>query len=197
MYRVNEVNPMASFSKHELIEFFVALPRRPLEAYDRLMGLRENRQERANSHHFNYSEQSLDKMLDSVSNILGQDMHLFFREVELKDVEEQIKRGIEEIPRQGAFTQKHNSSLTLARTSYALCRALKPKVVLETGVAFGVTSSFIFKALETNGTGELHSVDLPPTTRGRADRFVGKLVPLSSRNRWHLYRGASKRVSQH
>jgi hypothetical protein len=176
---------MSFLTKRELLEFFLLLPRRPVEAYDRVMGLRENRQERDKAVPPTYPEQSQDKMLDALGNILGQNLQRFFNEAALVDIEAQVKQGIEAIPHQGAFTRKNNSSLMLGRTCYALCRALKPQVVLETGVAFGVTSSFILKALAVNASGALHSIDLPPTTRGGADRFVGALIPLALRERWH------------
>jgi predicted O-methyltransferase YrrM len=34
-------------------------------------------------------------------------------------------------------------------------RKIKPKIVVETGVSFGVTSSFILQAMEDNGFGTL------------------------------------------
>jgi len=43
---------------------------------------------------------------------------------------------------------------------YAMVRALKPEVVVETGVANGVSSSFILKALDRNSRGRLYSIDL-------------------------------------
>jgi hypothetical protein len=65
--------------------------------------------------------------------------------------------------------------------------------VVETGVAYGVNSAFILAALEVNGNGQLHSIDLPPLAE-EADKFVGMLIPESLRPRWHLYRGASRRI---
>lgn len=56
-----------------------------------------------------------------------------------------------------------------------------------------MTSAFILAAMSRNGHGALHSVDLPPLTRG-ADSHVGALVPARLRGRWTLHRGASRRV---
>jgi predicted O-methyltransferase YrrM len=39
-------------------------------------------------------------------------------------------------------------------------RKIKPKIVVETGVSFGITSSFILQAMEENGFGTLYSIDL-------------------------------------
>ena len=48
-----------------------------------------------------------------------------------------------------------------ATTLYALCRKLKPDVVVETGVASGVSSSYILCALHENEHGQLYSIDVP------------------------------------
>jgi predicted O-methyltransferase YrrM len=65
--------------------------------------------------------------------------------------------------------------------------------VLETGVAYGVSSVFILKALEVNGRGTLHSIDLPPL-RSEHERFWGIAVPEPLKARWRLHRGSSARV---
>jgi hypothetical protein len=44
---------------------------------------------------------------------------------------------------------------------FGLARALRPNVVIETGVAAGISSSFIGAALAENGHGVLYSVELP------------------------------------
>jgi hypothetical protein len=45
---------------------------------------------------------------------------------------------------------------------YGLVRALRPEFVVETGIATGVSTSFISAALIENGAGRLYSIDLPP-----------------------------------
>ena len=44
---------------------------------------------------------------------------------------------------------------------YAAVRARKPSVVVETGVAAGLSSACILAGLQRNGMGELYSIDLP------------------------------------
>src|ERR671916_823414 len=66
-------------------------------------------------------------------------------------------------------------------------------VVVETGVAYGVSSAFILRALEENGRGVLHSVDLPPLRR-EYERFWGVAVDRVHRGRWSLHRGSSARI---
>jgi hypothetical protein len=45
---------------------------------------------------------------------------------------------------------------------YGIVRSLKPDVVIETGVAAGVSNSFLNAALIENGSGTLYSIELPP-----------------------------------
>ena len=47
---------------------------------------------------------------------------------------------------------------------YYLVRAMQPRTVLETGVCYGASSSYILEALARNGHGQLYSIDLgnPP-----------------------------------
>src|SRR5262249_14217838 len=48
---------------------------------------------------------------------------------------------------------------------YGITRALKPRYVIETGVAAGVSTSFISAALIENESGEFYSIELPPGSR--------------------------------
>lgn len=90
--------------------------------------------------------------------------------------------------------------------AYALVRATRPKLVVETGVAAGVSSLFLLSALEANQYGSLVSIDLPNTKErmgivnsdGLTDaaytppeKGPGWLVPLSLRRRWRLILGRS------
>ena len=79
---------------------------------------------------------------------------------------------------------------------YVVCRLLRPRVVIETGVASGYSSTFLLQALEDQKKGHLYSIDmwkaggpnLPP------EREVGWLVPPWLRERWTLILGASKNI---
>lgn len=44
---------------------------------------------------------------------------------------------------------------------FAITRTLRPQIVIETGVAAGVSSCFLMAALIENGVGTLYSIDLP------------------------------------
>src|SRR5690606_25599161 len=82
-------------------------------------------------------------------------------------------------------------------------RALRPRVVVETGVFDGFSTAFILKALRDNRRGELYSIDLPARAAVPAstDRMVldtlpsghdpGWIIPDELRRRWSLRCGTS------
>lgn len=51
---------------------------------------------------------------------------------------------------------------------YALVRARRPAMMIETGGTPGKSSAFILRAMSRNGTGHLHTIDLPPPASGAA-----------------------------
>jgi hypothetical protein len=102
-----------------------------------------------------------------------------------------------EADRDGSRAQRMARQLagdhSLGELVYALVRAARPDAVIETGVATGVTSAFALAALEDNGHGELHSVDLPPAglvARG----LVGARIPRWLRHRWRPRWGDARRL---
>jgi predicted O-methyltransferase YrrM len=82
---------------------------------------------------------------------------------------------------------------SLGEIAYAVVRAARAGVVVETGVATGVTSAYVLAALADNETGWLESVDLPPLALYVAGR-VGQAVPDGLRDRWSYHRGSSRRL---
>lgn len=78
---------------------------------------------------------------------------------------------------------------------YVIARALKPEVIVETGVASGVSSAHLLRALALNGKGTLHSIDLPNIGDGVAlpsGKGPGWIVPDDLRGRWDLRLGDSR-----
>jgi predicted O-methyltransferase YrrM len=76
---------------------------------------------------------------------------------------------------------------------YTIIRCLKPRLVVETGVANGASSTFILSALEKNNLGKLYSIDLPSKDLLLKEE-IGWLVPQYLRHRWELIIGDSKIV---
>jgi Methyltransferase domain len=91
---------------------------------------------------------------------------------------------------------------------YAVLRNVRPLVAVETGVANGFSTAFSLLALQANGEGHLHSIDLPrevgreyePGTfyegEGRAGIPPGSesgwLIPAELKERWTLVSGKSQ-----
>ena len=91
---------------------------------------------------------------------------------------------------------------------YALLRKLQPRRAVETGVCSGISTSFILRALNDNGTGKLSSIDWPEymDAEREQDRFwdgkggavvpagkeSGWAIPDSLRGRWELVIGKSQ-----
>lgn len=95
-------------------------------------------------------------------------------------------------------------------TLYIIVRLLRPKVVVETGVAAGFSTSYTLRALHDNGFGKLVSIDLPTTDRLRRLNEDGILdethvafpdqtgfaIPSHLRDRWTFLVGDSKSLLQ-
>lgn len=77
-----------------------------------------------------------------------------------KDLNEMLA-AVAEASAESEFDQASVSDAS-ALVLYGLVRSLAPDVVIETGVAAGVSSSFIGAALAECGRGTLISIDLPP-----------------------------------
>lgn len=90
---------------------------------------------------------------------------------------------------------------------YEIVRRLRPRLIFETGVAQGISTSFLLAALDANGQGRLVSVDRPnrdpagwvdPHTGVRDRSYVprdqesGWLVPGSLRGRWEFHEGRAE-----
>jgi Methyltransferase domain len=74
------------------------------------------------------------------------------------------------------------------------CVALhtRPDVVIETGVAHGVTSRIVLEALSRNHLGRLWSIDLPFPFDRRLHRETGIVVTGTCSLRWSYIEGSSK-----
>jgi len=91
-----------------------------------------------------------------------------------------------------SFQWWNDGDAALARAIWCLMRHLRPRKVVETGVAHGVTSRFILEALKRNGDGHLWSIDLPPLERVWHEE-IGAAVGEGHADRWTYIRGSSRR----
>jgi predicted O-methyltransferase YrrM len=89
---------------------------------------------------------------------------------------------------------------------YVLSRAMKPAIVVETGVGSGTSSSYILRALDKNAKGKLFSIDVPWYTVTHnwkkawentdpkpqpVEMQSGWIIPDYLRDRWELTMGMS------
>jgi predicted O-methyltransferase YrrM len=168
------------------------LPRHPLELRDRMAGYAELGLEHLSGASTSYETVSWERVLRDLEERAGGAKGIL-EEPALTGIEGDTRKLLEEIRREDTFSQRWAADSLLAHCCYLLCRLIQPSVVVETGVAYGVSSAFILRALEVNGRGTLHSVDLPPLRR-EAGRLWGIAVPQRLRGRWRFHRGASARV---
>jgi predicted O-methyltransferase YrrM len=174
------------------IRLLALIPKRPLEFFDRVMTVVEVNRDRHRSGR-NGNKLIFTDALSLSLGVSGNEIRQILAEKELKHLEEKVSREIATAKGSGPFDSSHNGNFCLARSIYVLCRLLSPNIVVETGVAYGVTSAFTLLALAVNRKGTLISVDLPPLGVD-ADRHVGVLVPQDLRERWRLHRGPAKRI---
>lgn len=97
----------------------------------------------------------------------------------------ELRLAIEEIVNPVEFfkTKSWDSILRFGlyrSVQFCLTRAIKPQIVVETGVLHGLSSTFFLEAIKLNGHGRLHSIDLPSTFEDGAanhDGFFDTLPP--------------------
>lgn len=93
----------------------------------------------------------------------------------------------------GAFDGWGDGESGMTRAAWCLVRHLRPKFVVETGVARGFTTRMILEGLEQNGAGHVYSIDLPPPLRPDLHQQIGAAVRGDLRHRWTYVKGTSQR----
>ena len=81
-----------------------------------------------------------------------------------------------------------NDSLSLFL--YLLCNVTKPNVIVETGVAYGRSSSYILQALHENNKGKLYSID-SVFRPWESKQMIGSVIPNNIKNHWEFIFGTS------
>jgi len=81
---------------------------------------------------------------------------------------------------------------SLCRAAWCVTLHARPEVVIETGVAHGVTSRVILEALGQNSLGHLWSIDLPFPFDHRLHAETGAVVTDACRPRWSYLEGSSR-----
>ena len=84
------------------------------------------------------------------------------------------------------YTLDNKSGLFL----YILCKIIKPEKVVETGVAYGLSSMYILQALFENKKGILYSID-SVFSPWQSQEIIGSAIPTHLRENWRLVFGSS------
>lgn len=87
----------------------------------------------------------------------------------------------------------YNARQELLRLVGGLIKLMKPRTMVETGVAFGFTSATALRAMEDVDSGHLYSIDLPPLQYD-PDEAIGRAVPEALKGRWTLRLGDSRKL---
>lgn len=77
---------------------------------------------------------------------------------------------------------------------YAAVRAIAPDCIVETGIANGVSSSYLLLALQKNERGRLHSIGLADTAFLPPGKDPGWLVPHWLRAAWQVHLGDTREI---
>jgi len=111
----------------------------------------------------------------------------FFFNKKIINVENKILYYLKNYNKSDYQTMGGGSNLQLL---YNICQNIKPKCILESGVAYG-WSSLIFLIFLNDIKGKLISINLPyPDTK--KINLVGAAVPNNLKKNWNLYSGADK-----
>jgi predicted O-methyltransferase YrrM len=176
-----------------MLKLMSILPQRPGEFYDRVCAMVDVHLEPYLRKAPQYKTVEWETAVEALDEPLGACLAEYLGEDSLREIEDQVREGIGAMPADAPFASFHNGDFSLGRLCYALTRIKRPNVIIETGVCYGVTSSFMLKALQVNGQGSLYSIDLPPLGEN-ADAFVGRLIPAALRRNWRLNRGSSRKL---
>ena len=138
--------------------------------------------------------------LKQLSSFLHEDITRYYNELFSNNSYKTIEASIIE-----NWNDLRTFGFTEARLLYVICRFFQPEIVIETGVASGLSSSMLLLGLEQNNKGHLFSIDLPFNERKLSEKKIknrqtsfppnkreGWLVPESLQNRWTLQLGDSK-----
>ncbi len=84
-----------------------------------------------------------------------------------------------------------DADTSLCRAAWCTVLHARPDVVIETGVAHGVTSRIVLEALQRNDRGHLWSIDLPHPLDHQLHGQTGAAVSDACRARWSYLEGSS------
>ena len=148
--------------------------------------------EKFKKHKYNYDYNSIEEFI--AKNYSGFEVRNF--EKEFNYLEKHIERFFNNLKlknfpsREKPYPIDYSINYDSRKFLYILCRIIKPKNVIETGVAYGLSSLYILKSLKDNNFGTLYSIDSifrPWQTR----EMIGSIILEELRDKWKLLIGKS------
>ncbi|HVH79348.1 MAG TPA: class I SAM-dependent methyltransferase, partial [Stellaceae bacterium] len=144
-----------------------------------------------NAANVSYTQSTFHDLCDALDRTLSPGASDILVEPELLAIRESVRHRLTEVAPQSPIATGQNGGDGLCSMCYLACRVLKPSVVVETGVAHGVTSAYILAALQRNACGHLYSIDRPPLAL-HSDDFVGVCIPDALKAGHTLIRGDAR-----
>jgi len=172
------------------VRALAAIASEPLEAWARFEeGLVHRRERRASPNSFNVEENWERRLHEWLGVPWPCPATSAFWKLWPEVMDEIKAKGIRVSP--DSFLGSNDGDAGFVRAIWCLARHLRPRNVVETGVAHGVTSRFILEALEWNEVGHLWSIDRPPLDPVW-HKEIGIAVGGRHSARWSYVRGTSR-----
>ena len=156
--------------------------------------LEERRQSQENEDHKNHKyAYDFDSIEDFFKNIFPTKE---VNEKELEELELYVEQNLKKLKndkypsKKKPYPTDYSINSDSRKFLYYLCRILKPKNVIETGVAYGISTSFILQALEDNKFGKLYSID-SIFRPWQTEEMIGSIIPKKLKSKWELIIGKS------
>ncbi len=150
------------------------------------------RDEKFRNHKYSFSIDSIEQFFEN--KYPGTNQEEF--EDEIKELDEYVDNFLNKLEskkypsKEKPYPIDYSINSDSRKFLYILCRIMKPENIIETGVAYGLSSIYILKALNKNNFGTLHSID--SVFRPWQERnMIGSIIPDELRKRWSFNFGSS------
>ena len=162
-----------------------------------MIELAEEKSEMKDDEKFRKHEYNFD--FESVNDFFEQkypDADITKFELELKEIDDIVEQFFRKLKnkeypsKEMPYPIDYSISSNSRKFLYILCRITKPKNVIETGVAYGLSSFYILSALNRNEFGKLTSID-SVFRPWQSEEMIGSIIPRNLRKRWKLVLGKS------
>ena len=117
-------------------------------------------------------------------------------EMELKEIDDNVEQFFSRLEdkkypsKEKPYPIDYSINSDSRKFLYILCRIVKPEKIIETGVAYGLSSYYILSALNKNKVGTLISID-SVFRPWQSEEMIGAIIPENLRSKWELVLGKS------